>query len=422
MFFIDVWCYIANFAQKMLLMKYFFTLTLLLLLLNCEQDKQTIKLQNGIYRGVLELQDNEMLPFNFEVKSDSTLIVFNAEERIEINDISYKNDSVFIKFPLFEGVLAAKIENNDLNGVFIKESVERVVPFRAAYNNSVRFFAKNTSNINIEGVWETVFSQDTDAEYIAKGIFYQQNNHVTGTFRTTTGDYRFLDGVIDGDTLKLSAFDGAHAFYFKAKVTDSIMNGYFYSGNHWKEPFASKMNSDYELPDANTLTFLNEGFETLDFSFPDADGTLVSLSDASFKDKVVVIQLMGTWCPNCLDESRYFSEYIKTLKPENVSFIALAFEYDKTPEKAFEKINKLKSRLQLDYPILLAQYGGVNKAEAQQKLPMLNHVLSYPTTIIVDKTGAVRKIHTGFNGPATGDKFTEFKVDFESFLAELAAE
>lgn len=403
-------------------MKYLLPLVAFLLMLNCQEEKQGLKLKEGIYRGVLELQDNELLPFNFEVKPDSTLIIFNAEERIEINEITYRNDSVFIKFPVFEGVLAAKIENDDLKGVFVKESVNRVVPFSAEYNNLVRFFAENATNTNIEGTWETVFSEGTDDAYIAKGIFYQKNNHVTGTFRTTTGDYRFLDGVLDGDTLKLSAFDGSHVFYFKAKITDSTMNGYFYSGNHWKEPFSAKINPNFGLPDANTLTYLNEGFETFNFSFPDAEGTMISLSDALFKDKVVVVQLMGTWCPNCLDESRYFSEYIKNSKPENVQFVALAFEYDKTPEKAFEKIIKLKDRFQLDYPILLAQYGGINKSEAQQKLPMLNHVLSYPTTIVIDKTGAVRKIHTGFNGPATGEKFTEFKNEFESFLAELAAE
>ena len=403
-------------------MKYLLPLVAFLLMLNCQEEKQGLKLKEGIYRGVLELQDNELLPFNFEVKPDSTLVIFNAEERIEINEITYRNDSVFIKFPVFEGVLAAKIENDDLNGVFVKESVNRVVPFSAEYNNSVRFFAENATNTNIEGTWETVFSEGTDDAYIAKGIFYQKNNHVTGTFRTTTGDYRFLDGVLDGDTLKLSAFDGSHVFYFKAKITDSTMNGYFYSGNHWKEPFSAKINPNFGLPDANTLTYLNEGFETFNFSFPDAEGTMISLSDALFKDKVVVVQLMGTWCPNCLDESRYFSEYIKNSKPENVQFVALAFEYDKTPEKAFEKIIKLKDRFQLDYPILLAQYGGIDKKEAQQKFPMLNHVLSYPTTIVIDKTGAVRKIHTGFNGPATGEKFTEFKNEFESFLAELAAE
>ena len=53
---------------------------------------------------------------------------------------------------------------------------------------------------------------------------------------------------------------------------------------------------------------------------------------------------------------------------------------------------------------------------------MLNHVLSYPTSIFIDKKGRVRKIHTGFNGPATGDKYTEFKAEFESFVSELLSE
>jgi hypothetical protein len=57
-----------------------------------------------------------------------------------------------------------------------------------------------------------------------------------------------------------------------------------------------------------------------------------------------------------------------------------------------------------------------------EKLPMLNHVLSYPTTIFIDKTGALRKIHTGFNGPGTGDKYIEFKTDFEGFVSELLSE
>ena len=53
---------------------------------------------------------------------------------------------------------------------------------------------------------------------------------------------------------------------------------------------------------------------------------------------------------------------------------------------------------------------------------MLNHVLSYPTTIFIDKKGVVRKIHTGFNGPATGEKYTEFKTEFEGFVGELIDE
>lgn len=392
-------------------------------MLNCEQKQTLNHLEFGIYRATLALQDNEVLPFNFEVTSDSTLVIFNAEERITVDEISYKNDSIVIKFPVFEGYVAAVIDNQNIKGVFVKESVDRVVPFYAEFNNNERFKVEKKAEFNVEGVWEVIFSEGIEGdEYIAKGIFEQVGNQVTGTFRTTTGDYRYLQGVVDGNQLKLSTFDGAHAFYFKAELNDSLMNGFFYSGNHWKEPFAGVRNPNFELPDANELTFLNEGYESLEFSFPDETGNLVSLSDDQFKNKVVIVQIMGTWCPNCLDESIYYTQYYNEHKNKDLAIVALAFEYAKTPEKAFAGIKRLKERLQINYPILLAQYNGADKADAQQKLPMLNHVISYPTSIFIDKQGKVRKIHTGFNGPATGDKFTEFKNEFDSFVSTLLAE
>ena len=100
----------------------------------------------------------------------------------------------------------------------------------------------------------------------------------------------------------------------------------------------------------------------------------------------------------------------------------MAFEYAKTEASAFKSINRLIDNAGIEYPILLAQFGSSDKAAAQEKLPMLNHVLSYPTTIFIDKTSKVRKIHTGFNGPATGMKYVEFKNEFESFVSELVKE
>ncbi len=404
-------------------MRSVFVLVLCVLILGCQQSETINKLEIGFYRATLALQDNEVLPFNFQVTSDSTLVVFNAEERIEVDEITYKNDSVFIQFPVFEGYVAAAFEGKNLEGDFIKESVGRVVPFLAEFGNEQRFLTENEAKFNVEGIWEVVFSEGIEGdEYIAKGIFKQIGNQVTGTFRTKTGDYRFLEGVVDGTRLKLSAFDASHAFYFTANLNDSSMNGYFYSGNHFKEPFRAKRNPNFDLPDSNKLTVLNDGYETLEFSFPDETGELVSLTDAQFKNKVVIVQVMGTWCPNCLDESKYYTQFYNQHKSDDLAFVALAFEYDKTPEKAFDKIKRLKERLQINYPVVLAQYGGIDKVEAQQKLPMLNHVLSYPTSIFIDKQGKVRKIHTGFNGPATGDKFVEFKKEFEGFVAALLAE
>ena len=401
-------------------MRYTFACLITLLFFSCENETKVQNLKIGTYRAVLEVQDNKELPFILDVKSPTELSIYNAKEVIEVDEIEYRNDSIFIKAPVFEGYLVATFKGDDLKGSYIKESLDRVVPFSAEYNNDLRFETKLKPKQDVSGIWETVFSKGIAGdEYIAKGIFKQEGSKVTGTFRTTTGDYRYLEGIMDGDQMKLSTFDGAHAFLFTAKVSDSTLEGSFYSGSHWKEPFVAKRNEAYELPSTDELTYLKDGYESLEFSFPDENGNLISLNDQRYKNKVVVVQIMGTWCPNCLDESKYYTKFYEANKDKDFEIIALAFEYAKTPEKALNSISRLREKLNIEYPILLAQYGTSDKAKAQEKLPMLNHLLSYPTSIYIDKTGKVRKIHTGFNGPATGEKYTEFKAEFEGFMADL---
>ncbi|MBD3890892.1 TlpA disulfide reductase family protein [Olleya marilimosa] len=402
-------------------MRQLLVILILFSVLSC-QNNDTEFLTFGNYRGELKVSDTQKLPFAFNVKDANTLEIYNADEVITVDEITYKNDSVYIKLPVFEGLLIAKIKDQTLNGRFVVQEKGREQAF-TAYKSQTRFDNTAKAEKNITGEWETVFSPNTEADkYVAKGIFKQKENKVTGTFLTETGDYRYLEGVINGDQLQLSTFDGAHAFLFTGTVTDSTISGQFYSGNHWKEPFLAKRNANYQLASANNLTYLKDGYDTLAFSFPDADGKLVSLTDDRFKNKVVVVQIMGTWCPNCLDESKFYTQYYNANKDKDVQFVALAFEYANTEAKAFSFINRLKDRLDITYPILLAQTGSTSKSEANQKLPMLNHVLSYPTSIFIDKTGKVRKIHTGFNGPATGEKYTEFKTEFNAFMAMLLAE
>ncbi|EDP94295.1 TlpA disulfide reductase family protein [Kordia algicida OT-1] len=406
-------------------MQKIYILLLGILLISCGEKKakkETYSLKKGSWLVALQVQDEKELPFIFTTTSNG-IEIHNATERIPVSDITIKDDSIIIKMDVYEGVLRGKFtDENTISGEFAKVSLDRYVPFSATFGETKRFPNGNTDAVaDISGNWETVFSPNTEADrYIAKGIFQQNGNNVTGTFRTTTGDYRYLEGTLNGNQLQVSTFDGAHAFLFTATVTDSTMIGEFQSGNHWKEPFIAKRNENYELPDAKTLTYLKEGYDTFDFSFPDSNGKMISLSDENLQGKVRIVQIMGTWCPNCLDESTYYANYAKN-NPE-VKFVALAFEYVKTKEKAFNSIQRLQKRLNIPYPILLAQFGTSDKKKAQEKLPMLNHVLSYPTTIFIDKKGKVRRIHTGFNGPATGDKYLNFKKDFENFISALQNE
>ncbi|MEZ4803534.1 MAG: TlpA disulfide reductase family protein [Gelidibacter sp.] len=405
-------------------MRLLFFLFSFIIFSSCNPDYYAIPMKQGIWRGELKVSDTEVLPFNFEITAKKGMKVFNADEVILVDDIEYRNDSIFIKMPVFEGYFALIMKDTVMQGEFIKESLDRILPFKAIFNKKTRFDEpKQKATVDISGNWEAVFSQGVKGdEYVAKGIFKQDGSKVTGTFRTTTGDYRYLEGVMDGNELKLSAFDGSHAFLFTATVSNNAMQGTFYSGNHFNEPFIAKRNEKFELPDSNKLTFLKEGYDKIDFKFPDTSGKLVSLSDDRFKNKVIVLQIMGSWCPNCLDESRYFSEFYKEHQDKDIEFVALAFEYSKTEAAAFKSIERLKDGVGINYPILLAQYGTSDKAKAQEKLPMLKQILSYPTTIFIDKTGKVRKIHTGFNGPATGEKYVEFKEEFDKFIVDLLSE
>lgn len=402
-------------------MKKYIYFLFLALLLSCQNKKPIKKLELGSYRAILTVQDQQELPFIFKVINDSLIKIYNAKEVIVVDEITYQNDSVIIQTPVFEGYIKAKIYKNNLSGSFIKESYDRSVKFEAIKSN-IRFPQTQNATKNVTGKWETIFSKGLKGEYLAKGIFNQQGNKVTGTFRTTTGDYRYLEGIVENDSLKLSTFDGAHAFLFSAKISDSTLTGNFYSGLHWKEPFVAKFNNSYELPRAEHLTFLKKGYQKFDFSFPDSNKKNISLSDKRFKNKVTIVQIMGTWCPNCLDESKFLTRYYDKHKKEGLEVVALAFEVAKTKKLAFKAINRLQNRIGVKYPILLAQIGSEDKKLAHEKLPMLNHIISFPTTLFIDKKGQVRKIHTGFNGPATGLKYEEFENEFDNFVTQLLKE
>ncbi|MBW8241282.1 TlpA family protein disulfide reductase [Muricauda oceani] len=383
------------------------------------------KLNTGEWLAKMEVSESRQLPFEFTLSQNAdggyVMKAYNAEEVVTIDEFTFNGDSIKVRMPIFEGYIAGTYTSNEITGEFIEESKERRVPFRATYGMQDRFEAEEAPAVNLSGIWETYFNVNTEAEYPAKGIFMQNGNNVKGTFRTNTGDYRYLDGVVTGDSMKLSAFDGSHVFLFLAKVTDSTLDGKFYSGKHTVQEFLGARNEAFELPDSNQLTYLREGYDRFDFSFPNAQGKMVGLDDPMFQGKAVLVQIMGTWCTNCLDETRFYVDFIKNNPDLDLQFVGLAFEYAKTEEKAFEGIKRLKEREEVPYPILLAQYGTSNKQKANEKLPMLNHILSYPTTIYIDKDGEVRKIHTGFNGPATGEKFVEFKKEFNTTIQELTS-
>ncbi len=153
---------------------------------SCSKDSKT--LNPSTYRIALKVQDNRELPFIIKFKTPYKAEVYNAEEIIEVDEIRYSNDSIYIQTPVFEGYIAAKLSENGFSGEFIKESLDRSVPVNAI-ESSERFLSGGRITEKLGGIWEVTFSPNGPEEtYPAKGIFSQDGNKITGTFRTNTGD------------------------------------------------------------------------------------------------------------------------------------------------------------------------------------------------------------------------------------------
>ncbi len=385
----------------------------------------------GIWRAVLKTPGGD-LPFGLLIwpNSDKTTYqtyAFNGLEQLPMDAATIQGDSIHIPMALFESELVAKVNDKVLKGYWRRRRTGQqyqIMPFEARLNQLERFQPKAATGgqpMNVSGKWNTTFRSADGSSYEAVGVFNQQENRVTGTFLTTTGDYRYLEGNVFGDSLFLSCFDGSHAFLFKAKVSsDRQLTGTFNSGFTGFETWTAKFDPNAELPDANSLTFLKPGEKTLAFAFPEPNGNPVSLNNDRFKDKVTIVQILGTWCPNCMDETMFLSPWYKKNKSRGVEVVGLAFEKTAEMAESGPKIERMKQRFKIDYPVALA--GTNNKAEASKSLPALNRVVAFPTTIFIDKKGNVRQIHTGFSGPGTGPYYDKFVDEFNRLVDKLLAE
>jgi len=407
-----------------------FSLFCISILLACNTNEPQNPISKSPLTGNWRLAMNlngDTLPFNFTLDTTNgayQIVIMNAEERIDVDNIRFENDSLFIELPVFESIFKlAIVDSSTLIGEWVNfyKSDDYKISVTAKHGADSRFYYSKTTVANdLSGTYEVTFGEKENSLPNSIGMFEQTGNIINGTFATETGDYRYLEGVVDGDSLFLSTFDGSHAFLFKAEKKDSIIEGIFLSGTHFSETWKAKLNPEAILRNPDSLTFIKEGYDGISFDLPNAEGRLISLNDPKYKNKVVIVQIMGSWCPNCLDETKYLSSLYDSYAPEGLEIIALAFERTKTKEKALNNLKRLKAKTGAQYEFLLG--GATRDEKAAEVLPMLNHIMSYPTAIFIDKKGNVRRIHTGFYGPSTGIYYDSFVNETEELVEQMLSE
>src|ERR1700722_285222 len=366
-------------------------------------------------------------PAGNDVKMGTYRVVLQTpgEERLLLSDVKITGSHLEIPMPGYENVLKADAVGNELHGeIFLVKLNDKNqhVPLHATLGDTYRFFSQPAGvNADVSGRWAMKLIDDSGAPEAVVGEFSQSHDVVSGKILTSTGDHRYLAGQVKGDELYLSTFDGAHVFLYKAKIAaDGSLDGDWWSGLAFHEKWIGKRDAAAQLPDAYGVTAMRTGVKNFDFAFPDLSGKTVSSKDPQFRGKVLIVALAGSWCPNCHDEAAFLAPLYKDYRDKGLEIVSLQFEHFGDFQRAAEATQRFRQHYGIEYTTLIAGFS--DKDEAAKKLPMLKSFVAFPTTIFIDRKGNVRKIHTGYTGPATGDHYVQFVNEVKTTLDQLLAE
>lgn len=363
------------------------------------------------------------IPFGLTITDSGDATIRNiVAERIPV-EASQHDNGLMINFPHYDSsITLTKNDDGSLSGVWRKVRGDSVaeLPAHAQPKSSIELFPPSEGedrSMRFDGRWRIEFDSSED---VAIGEFHGWgDNDVTGTILTTTGDYRFLEGRSGGALMRLSTFDGAHAFLFHARLqSDGTIAGDFWSGDWWHDTWTATRDDDAQLPDmfAQTSAVSEEALDDLVFTNLEGDPTRVVDALNATNAPARIIEVFGTWCPNCADAGRELAA-LKDEYGDNLGILGLAFELTDDHQRSSAQVKRYLERFGADWDVLIA--GLSNKDAATKELAILDRVRAYPTTIFLNSDNEIVEIHTGFTGPVTGDAYTEQHDRYVSIIESL---
>ncbi len=385
----------------------------------------------GLWRAWLDSPGGE-LPFGLEFRGSGDgleAFLINGAERVRVARVEHEGRRLTLSIEPYDSRIEATLapDGRRLEGRWVKTAgggAKSSLEFHAVPGEQPRFTpisaaADPTALEHIDGRWAVRFES---SEEPAVGVFESAaGGTVHGTFLTTTGDYRYLAGDFQAGRLRLSCFDGAHAFLFDAILNDDrTLSGEFWSRDSWHESWTARKDPQAELPDAFQLTQWTGGKDLSEIVFPDPAGRLYSLADPRLAGRARIIEIFGSWCPNCNDATRFLVELDARYHERGLSIVGLAFEMTGEFERDAQQVRDYAEHHGVEFPLLVA--GLYEKDRASEKFPLLDRIRAFPTTIFLHADGRVRAVHQGYAGPATREANAELRERFETLVQELLGE
>jgi len=360
-------------------------------------------------------------PFPLEISGSGANVsasLFNGDDRYPSTQGRFENGELSLKWDYYEAILKATLKDGVLEGQYAgtrrMKGPFAIRAVRSAYNG-----AASASAPNIDGLWE-IPNKSGKGESSWRFVVQQSGSRAAATILRVDGDTGTISGTYRDGKFVLSHFDGARAHLLQITPASDGTLEILQDANTKLtayRPAAARALGLPEPTDPDLHTTMKDPAEPFRFSFPDLSGHKVSNSDARFHGKVVVVEITGSWCPNCHDEAPFLAEMYRKYGGQGLEIVSLSFEEadqlrNPTRLRAFVK------RYGLEFPVLLCG----EPEEANTKLSQLVNWNTWPATLFIDRQGKVRGIHSGFPSPGSGDLFRQAKDEFNIEAGRLLAE
>lgn len=378
--------------------------------------------------------------------------ILNGPSRMSFTKVDWKSPNLKLSLAQYDGVIDAHCADkncNSLAGTYTRPRGNTTVKFRfQAIRHPVEMQHAPVAwtYLTLEGNWTFTFDLPQDNSNRVAGARFTQgpaegtakggaDAEINGTISPVSGDFGLMHGSIILDQLdkkatklprfSLSRFDGIHAISMKGQMlpdgtaagTITFSFGKPTNFTMTRVSPAPQPTATPTVPNPETLTSVKDPNEPFRFSgFDPETGKTITNDDPRFQGKVVIVDIFGTWCPNCHDEAPLLADIYSRYRAKGLEIVGLSYEYTDDRARNERLVKIYRETYGIQFPVLLA--GTTDEGQIAKTLPQLVKFGAYPTTIFLDREGKVHAIHAGFAGPATGN-FAEVKARFEQLVREL---
>lgn len=371
---------------------------------------------NGLWDATIKNNSGE-IPFQFEIAASGSSVAgsfFNGEDTFTSTNGSFKDGQLELSWDYYGSKLEASLKDGVLDGTYSGAGRRRTpIAFHARKASAVSEDAAPAPSI--AGVWE-IPAKSSKGESTWRFIVQQKGAKVSAAILRIDGDTGAFTGKYLGDKFVLSHFDGARSGVMEIKLQgdgtlDVLNDGTKVIAVPQAEARAKGLPAPDDPAHHTSVKDPNDGFP---FSFPDLSGKLVSSTDARFKNKVVLVNITGSWCPNCHDEAPFLASLYKKYKDRGLEIVALSFE-EADQLKDPVRLRAFIKKYGIEYTVLL----GGEPNDANTKLTEAVNWNSWPTTFFVGRDGHVHFVHAGFPSNGSGELYTEAKQEFTAQVESL---